>query len=157
MPKYLVTTTINGPKYARFYVDAPSREKAKERSNFSDGKLVHESEDPHRRIGHIVSVEEVGREQRPEWAVIGVYTDTQNFTPFQFSIGADGPRDAVARALARMRHGNDKERIEEALSEIKSSSLDHVSRGEDARIASVRPTYRLKPEEHLYEISEFAA
>jgi hypothetical protein len=157
MPKYLVTTTIDGPKHARFYVEAPSRDRAKERANFVDGELVHQSQDSHGRVGHIVSVEEVGREQRPEWTVIGVYTDTQNFTPFQFSIGAEGPRDAVARALARMRHGNDKERINEALPEIKSSSLDYVSRGEDARIASVRPTYRLEPEEHLYEISEFAA
>ena len=157
MSYYLVSAAIDGPKHVTFCVEADSREAAADKANYADGTPVRFGEDTHGRVEHIVSVEEVGQEQRPEWTVIGVYTDTQNFTPFQFSIGAEGPRDAVARALARMRHGNDKERIEEALPEIKSSSLDYVSRGEDARIASVRPTYRLEPEEHLYEISEFAA
>jgi hypothetical protein len=157
MPKYLVTTTIDGPKHARFYVEAPSRDRAKERANFVDGELVHQGEDSHGRVGHIVSVEEVGREQRPEWTVIGVYTDTQNFIPFQFSIGADGPRDAVARVLARMMYGNSKEHIESELPDIKSSNLKRECERQAARIASVRPTYKLKPEERLYEINEFAA
>ncbi|MCS4157732.1 hypothetical protein [Salinibacter ruber] len=157
MSYYLVSAAIDGPKHVTFCVEADSREAAADKANYADGTPVRFGEDTHGRVEHIVSVEEVGQEQRPEWTVIGVYTDTQNFTPFQFSIGAEGPRDAVARALARMMYGNSKDHIESELPGIKSGNLKRECERQAARIASVRPTYRLKPREHLYEISEFAA
>jgi hypothetical protein len=148
-----VSVALDGPIHARYYVEAESEEEATMGGLTTRGTRLSMGYDTHFKVEHVVDVREADEKQKPEWEVMGVYTDTDNLQPFTKYVQAEGPEKALKRAALRAGGLREKELVDEALSDGQSAKMS-ASRA-NVRPVSVRRRNSLNPTERLHKIDGY--
>lgn len=155
MAYFQVHTTIDGPKYRTFGVEADSEEAAKRKANHVDGTLISRNHDSHGYIDAVNDVKEVSRpETKPFYEVMGVYTDTDDLQPFTYEVRANSPREALVKAIGRAEGISGREE----LASYAETHVDHdlVGKAVSASIRPVSVRSQVRPtEERLHDIEEY--
>jgi ribosomal protein L20A (L18A) len=89
--------------------------------------------------------------------VMGVFLDTASLQPFTREVGADGPEEALARALAEVESINEEAAQEEYVNELLDSNLAVAASNAEVRPVSIRRTsVATDRTEYLHEIDSFS-
>jgi hypothetical protein len=160
MADFFVNARVGGQQHATYRIEADSREEAmselEEASDWEQpGELVGRTSGRIKETKTVISAWKADEPECKEWAVKGVYTDTDNLQPFTSRMMAKGPRDALARAIVMSKYTTDKDEVPEMASKLAQGDLAEEAKKVDIRPVSVESTYRLEPGEHLHQIREF--
>jgi ribosomal protein L20A (L18A) len=89
--------------------------------------------------------------------VMGVFLDTKDLQPFTREVGAEGPEEALARALAEVESINEEAAQEEYVNELLDSNLAVAASNAEVRPVSIRRTSVVTDRtEYLHEIDSFS-
>ena len=118
-------------------VDAEGRDEAVEKAIHGEGSLI--SERVYGIEADVYSAEVTsGDSAKPTWEVVGVFLDTDDLQPFRYMVGAEGPREALLRALGRKAWGRGSDRAKEFVSEHIGADLRPLATEHGIRPASIR-------------------
>jgi len=102
---------------------------------------------------------EVSKANSPKatFEIMGVFLDTKDLQPFTREVGAQGPEEALARALAEVESINEEAAQEEYVSELLGSNLAAAASNAEVRPVSIRRTSVVTDRtEYLHEIDSYS-